>query len=60
MHSSLSPHLHTPECNELIALLENCHKEHYFRKFMGYCNEQNTRVLQCMKQEVPETVFDTL
>lgn len=51
MHPDLSAHLHTPECNELIKLLQDCHENHKIRKFIGYCNVFDHQVAVCLKKE---------
>lgn len=51
MHPDLSPSNHSPECNLLIDALKNCHQQHKFRKFVGFCNEANDAMLKCLKQE---------
>ncbi|XP_022900644.1 COX assembly mitochondrial protein 2 homolog [Onthophagus taurus] len=51
MHTDLSPHLHTEECQKLIFALINCHKENPFLKFVGVCNEQDSEMLKCLKAE---------
>ncbi|XP_055587783.1 COX assembly mitochondrial protein 2 homolog [Uranotaenia lowii] len=51
MHSDLSPHLHTPECNQLINLLKKCHEENQFAKFIGVCNTFDQQVVNCLRKE---------
>ncbi|KAI8790924.1 Respiratory chain complex assembly or maintenance protein [Biomphalaria glabrata] len=51
MHPDLSPHLHTPECNELIAALKNCHADNPYKKFMGVCNDFDRAVTKCLNDE---------
>lgn len=51
MHSDLSPHLHTPECNTLIDLLKKCHEDNKFAKFIGVCNTVDQKVVNCLRNE---------
>ncbi|XP_065076907.1 COX assembly mitochondrial protein 2 homolog [Ochlerotatus camptorhynchus] len=54
MHSDLSPHLHTPECNRLIDLLKRCHEEKKYAKFLGVCNDFDQQVVVCLRNERKE------
>ena len=51
MHPNLSPHLHTPECNEIIQLLKQCH-QNTFQKYLGACNDLDRALNRCLKWEV--------
>jgi len=54
MHSDLAPHLHSPECNQLIEALRDCHQQNKFGRFLGFCNDANNAMLKCLKKEREE------
>ncbi|GFN93035.1 cox assembly mitochondrial protein 2 [Plakobranchus ocellatus] len=51
MHSDLSPHLHSDECNALIAALKKCHADNPFKRFLGVCTEADRQMTNCLKRE---------
>ncbi|XP_077975442.1 COX assembly mitochondrial protein 2 homolog [Styela clava] len=52
MHPNLSPHLHTPECNEKIYALLMCRKQHPFKQYFGACNRADHEMLACFRREL--------
>ncbi len=45
MHTPLAPHLHTEECNKVIAELMKCHAEYSkLRQLFGVCNDLDVQM----------------
>ena len=52
MHTPLDAHLHTPECNKIIASLLRCHSEtNKLQQLFGSCNDLDTQMRACTKAE---------
>ena len=52
MHTPLDAHLHTPECNKIIAELLKCHAEtNKLQQLFGSCNDLDHRMRACTKAE---------
>ena len=54
MHPDLSPHLHTSECNALIAELQKCYQENKVKKYFGVCNRLDTAMTRCLMKEIEQ------
>lgn len=51
MHTNLSSHLHSSECNDLINQLTECHNSFPIKKYFGYCNALDSAMVKCLKRE---------
>lgn len=50
MHPNLAPHLHTDECNKLIAELQECHtRQRLWQPLL--CNKLDKLVWDCLQRE---------
>ena len=52
MHSPLDAHLHTPECNEIIKKLIECHAQNSkFKQAFGVCTDIDMEMRKCTRNE---------
>ncbi|XP_077294119.1 COX assembly mitochondrial protein 2 homolog [Arctopsyche grandis] len=51
MHTDLSAHLHTDECNDIIQQFLYCNSHYTFQRFLGKCSYLDTQVTKCQKKE---------
>lgn len=51
MHTDLSPHLHTEECNKFIYAYKKCMENNFFSKFFGHCDRHEHWMSKCLKKE---------
>ncbi|ODA82989.1 hypothetical protein RJ55_01498 [Drechmeria coniospora] len=50
----MHPHLHTKNalaCEDIIAVLEECHAKGFMHKAIGGCNGVKDKVNQCLREE---------
>lgn len=53
MHPPLGALKYGP-CAEVVAALEDCHRERSIAKFVGVCNKFKTALDNCLTEEVNE------
>ncbi|KAH7162815.1 cytochrome c oxidase biogenesis protein Cmc1-like protein [Dactylonectria estremocensis] len=54
----MHPHLHTKNalaCEDVIAVLEECHARGFMHKAVGSCNDAKEKVNQCLRVERSKT-----
>ncbi|KAG5886987.1 hypothetical protein JTB14_024205 [Gonioctena quinquepunctata] len=51
MHTDLSPHLHSGNCNEIIKLLYQCRQDNPILRLFGKCNSEDIQMTKCLKEE---------
>lgn len=51
MHSDLSLHLHSEECQKVIISYYECHKENPYKKYLGACNHLDLALRRCLRKE---------
>jgi len=50
----MHPHLHTKDnrgCEEVMAILDECHARGFLHKAIGSCNQAKTDVNKCLRAE---------
>ncbi|KAF7551681.1 hypothetical protein G7Z17_g4849 [Cylindrodendrum hubeiense] len=50
----MHPHLHTKNalaCEDVVAILEECHAKGFMHKAIGSCNDAKDKVNQCLRIE---------
>ncbi|TAQ89822.1 hypothetical protein B7494_g1876 [Chlorociboria aeruginascens] len=50
----MHPHLHTKDntaCEEVMAMLDECHAQGFLWKAIGMCNDAKTAVNKCLRAE---------
>ncbi|KAL1925456.1 uncharacterized protein VTP21DRAFT_339 [Calcarisporiella thermophila] len=50
MHPQLAYHEH-PQCQDVIAALEECHRASFWNTFLGRCNSIKADLNKCLSEE---------
>lgn len=51
MHPLLDRKQNESECKDIIAIFKSCHEKNPWKKFLGVCNDEKTKLDQCFRIE---------